>query len=1375
MPCAHLPDDRSFGPRVHPGCRSFDFTLYFEDVFLACLPSALLLLLAPSRIVALLQLPPAFSVESRLLYGKLVTLAVLLASQIAFLVLRTRTASLQTSASVAADSLAPAATVTACLLSVLSHQRSRRPSTLLSLHLSAAAVLGIARARTAWLSGAGAPAPAASTLALVSTAAALVLESVGSKKGAPRGGSPSPAGAAKRTAATPEQSSGFWARTCFSWLARTFYLGYSRVISLGDLPDLDPSLESRTLHEDLVAAWDKYDHQSRRSLLRACLRAYLPSFLSPVLPQLCLTVFTFAQPFLINATVGFVGQQDPDPNHGRGLIGAWALVYLGIAVSTSVFQYHNLRFKTRLRGGLIALIYQHAVHTREVDAGEITAVALMGTDVERLTGAMAMFHAVWASLLNIAVASWLLGLQLSLACLAPIVLVLVFISAMSRISVASKAAQMRWIEKIQERLRATAAMLGEMKAVKMLGLGQVMSSKIRHLREEEIATSKSFRKLLVATLVLSLSPINLAPVVTFGVHALISVFWRSGTLLPAQAFTSIALVSLLTAPAVNFMQLLPAVVQSLACFDRIQDFCNYGRNARTRDRRPRGPSPGRRQSQPGAAHPARGSPTADGAKGPSPSPSDHIASWRGQSLGWHRDKTVLHDLAVDIPRGAVTVVVGPVGSGKSTLLSAILGDLVPTSPRAAEKGRGEGGGTAYCSQAPWLENGTVRQNILGVSPHEQKWYDGVVSACVLEADLRALRKGDLTLVGSRGVNLSGGQKQRIALARAVYSRCKVVLLDDVFSAMDARTARHVSNRLLGPGGLLRKQHASVVVATHHHSVMALADNIIAIEGGRIREVGTPATLVSGRGYVAKLGLRLPRDGVVEEDAEIDTAEAPTNQPAELSDKSEEDETRHTDVRRKNGEKAVYAYYFSNAGWKAVALYGVSIVAWIFFSEFPTVWVKWWSEANAASPNRNIGYFMGVYALFGVLGTLAAALGAWAAFLDVVSNTALKLHADLLRTVLAAPFRFLAETDSGELLNRFSEDMQLLDMDLPFAMVNYTSTAVSVLAKLVILAVFSQYLGAALPLLGLVLYIVQRFYLQTSRQVRLLEIEAKAPLYAHFSSLVMVIGFGEVLARLIQTWTRLESSVGAVARVRRFVTETETEVSAGRPPPPVPDADPVLKGVTLSIDAGQHVAVAGRSGSGKTSLVMGLLQMMDVREGRIELDGVDVSTLAPAELRSRINVVSQDPFLVPGTVRVNVDPFGACSGDAEIARALERVGLWDLVQDQGGLDGDVDAGSWSAGQKQLLCLARAMVRRSKLLVLDEAMGSVDTKTESLMQEIVDTEFGDCTVLAVMHRLKHVSRYDRVALLGGGELLEFGEPASLISGRTRFAELYRMNED
>ncbi|KAK2051609.1 hypothetical protein LY76DRAFT_674197 [Colletotrichum caudatum] len=707
--------DRAFGPRVHTDCRSFDFTLQFEDVIFACLPSALFILLAPPIVAQLLRQPTAYPTRSGLLVGKLVATTILLAFQLAYLALRCQTLPFQTPASIAADVLTLVATLTVLLLSILNHQRSPRPSTLVSLYLSTSILLGIARVRTTWFLSLGGPLPAIATVVLVFTLGVLVLESIEVKKRTAASDTPS------RKHVTPEQSSGFWSKTCFLWLATTFHLGYSKLISLDDLPGLDSNMESCALHRNLAVAWNK------------C--TFLLPFLAPVIPRLFLTVFTFAQPFLINTTVTFVSIENPDVNYGRGIIGAWVLVYLGIA--------------------------------------------------------------------------------LSLACLAPIVLVLVFIATMSKISVASRTAQMLWIEKIQARLRVTSAMLGEMKSMKMLGLTDVMSTTIQRLRTNEINTSKSFRKLLVATLLLSLAPINLAPVVTFAVYVIISVFWKNETLLPAQAFASIALIGLLTTPVVMFIQLLPMVVQSSACFDRIQDFCNYGPRPATLHRQSSAFSSS--SSTDISLLPLT---TEGGSKPVGFSQQPHAISFRGNSFGWKKDQAVLHDLNVDIPQNAVTVVIGPVGSGKSSFLSAVLGELIPMSPTAAPAiGNGLGKvQAAYCAQSPWLENGTVRQNILGVALYDQKWYDAVISACGLEADLQALQKGEYTLVGSKGVNLSGGQKQRIALARAVYSRQKLIVLDDVFSGMDAHTAYHVSNRLFGSNGLLRRQNTTIIIATHSREI-----------------------------------------------------------------------------------------------------------------------------------------------------------------------------------------------------------------------------------------------------------------------------------------------------------------------------------------------------------------------------------------------------------------------------------------------------------------------------------------------------------------------------------------------------------------------------
>lgn len=150
---------------------------------------------------------------------------------------------------------------------------------------------------------------------------------------------------------------------------------------------------------------------------------------------------------------------------------------------------------------------------------------------------------------------------------------------------------------------------------------------------------------------------------------------------------------------------------------------------------------------------------------------------------------------------------------------------------------------------------------------------------------------------------------------------------------------------------------------------------------------------------------------------------------------------------------------------------------------------------------------------------------------------------------------------------------------------------------------------------------------------------------------------------------------------------------------------MLNGVSMQVQPGHHIAICGRTGSGKTSTILCLLQMITMRSGRVEIDGVDIAQLRAEDLRSRINVVPQDPLLMPGSVRFNVDPSKIVPQDAIIS-ALVRVRLWDTVHELGGIDQTMDTEAWSAGQRQLLCLARAIVRKSNLLLLDEATSRYD---------------------------------------------------------------------
>lgn len=1076
---------------------------------------------------------------------------------------------------------------------LLEHYHASRPLTTVSLFWSSMALLSVARVRTAWLIDPDAHVSAALVAFCVFLGAAMVLQLYCKPQMM----------TSRAPTASRESQSNFWDRVVFGWLVDTLKTGYNKVLSLEDLPMLDAKLRSERLHRDIQSTWKQPRARNRPSLIRASARQCVWSFASGIPPRLALTAFTFAQPFLVNTTVTYIGQTKADEAHGKALIGAWALVFLGLAVSNSVYSYQNARFMTRVRGSLLGLIYEHTLKTRAVDLGEITAVTVMGTDVERIYMGTRSIHLSWSAILDIGIATWLLEKQLGAACAAPIVITVLFMGIGASLSSKSNGAQRVWIEGVQDRLRVTTALLDDIKAVQMQGLSQVMKTLITELRQKEIKGSEKFRKLLTLNAALSISLLSLAPVSTFIVYAIIAIVSKQETLLSAQAFTSVSLVGLLATPVLIFIQSFPSVIQCKACFERIEQFCKYSANG-TDDY---GTAPDATDT----LEVALNTMMPEKSKRYGLNDMSDVFALTAQSFWWDGSKdAILRDVQLRVKRGEVTAIVGAVGSGKSTLLASLLGETISRTLIMGKRALPE---IAYCSQEPWLETVSVQQNIIGTASFDEKWYKTVVNSCGLCPDIATMPKGDQTVVSSKGLNLSGGQKQRIALARAVYSRRDIVLLDDVFSGMDANTVANVSQALLGKDGLLRQAGTSVVVATHNRDVMALADSVLSLEDGRVHTART-APALSGLDDLGSRDPPLP-DGVkVESMPNLDPVHNSMQpvfaRPHDAGNASDSDESR------RRGDLSVYSYYLKRSGYRIVALYVAVMVVGEFCTEFPTIWLKWWSEANETHPNERIGMYMGVYAAIGVVAALCSCYSIWVMAVNMISKSALALHADLLDTVIRAPFSYFTSTTTGSLTNRFGEDMELIGMALPLDMANYTSLAVSCLIKVIIMMVFGRYLGAAVPLLAMVLFVLQRFYLRTSRQIRLLGIEAKAPLYTAFLestagaatirafgwqrhyqerayrlidssqqpayyqlclqhwlefmldlvvaalsvtlvaivttwretfsagsvgvALVMIVGFNLSLKQLILSWTRLESSIGAVARIKQFVAHTDVE-------------------------------------------------------------------------------------------------------------------------------------------------------------------------------------------------------------------------------------------
>ncbi|KAG2384672.1 ABC transporter C family member 10 [Vigna angularis] len=212
----------------------------------------------------------------------------------------------------------------------------------------------------------------------------------------------------------------------------------------------------------------------------------------------------------------------------------------------------------------------------------------------------------------------------------------------------------------------------------------------------------------------------------------------------------------------------------------------------------------------------------------------------------------------------------------------------------------------------------------------------------------------------------------------------------------------------------------------------------------------------------------------------------------------------------------------------------------------------------------------------------------------------------------------------------------------------------------------------------------------------------------------------------------------------------------------PDGPLILHGITCTFKAGHKVGIVGRTGSGKSTLIGSLFRLVEPAGGKIVVDGIDISSIGLHDLRSRFGVIPQDPTLFNGTVRYNLDPLSQHS-DKEIWEVLGKCQLREVVQEkEEGLNSSVveDGSNWSMGQRQLFCLGRAILRSSKILVLDEATASIDNATDLILQKTIRTEFADCTVITVAHRIPTVMDCTVVLSISDGKLVEYDEPNTLM---------------
>ncbi|CAO1630357.1 unnamed protein product [Sympodiomycopsis kandeliae] len=866
-------------------------------------------------------------------------------------------------------------------------------------------------------------------------------------------------------------------------------------------------------------------------------------------------------------------------------------------------------------------------------------------------------------------------------------------------------------------------------------------------------------------------------------------------------------------------------------------------------------------------------------------------------------KGMLRDINVSFPPGKLSLIAGPTGSGKSSLLHAVLGELSRTSgtlklPKwPADAASRSVSGLSYASQAAYIEGGkSIKQNIIFNAPFEAARYQKVLHACALLDDLALFEEGDETRVSS--TTLSGGQQARIGLARAFYAPSHTVLLDDPLSAVDAHVQKHlIQNALTGELANGRR----ILLVTHQVGIMVpFAEYLVYMRDGRVQTVGAVHDLrVQGRLTGPLAEKRLGTSD--ESSSSASSSKTPSTSPESTSAQNDPGPTSKQSPER---PKAQLLYQLEKrregaVNWSFYRIYlaASSPALWFFIIALNVVlrlivvgeayWLKVWGEASGNSGRRSglVGnlppaqahedFYISIYGLIGVLliifGVAKTILFWWATL-----RASQKLYVRLLTSVLGATLRFFDTNPLGRILQRFNQDVSVMDSELPGSSINFLNNAMALTGYLATCAVIVPWflLPAALFFAWGPGYV--KGFLACTRDMQRIESTSTSPLYTVFASsmagIVTIRAFGaervkmdEMLtildvtqaqwwaictievwlsfrsqmlggiavfvvstlallgavsagsAGMVMTtaqlltqaayfltndWKHLSNNLNSIERISEYFELPKESLAQGRQPPAawpsssgsihieklrlsydesLPD---VLHDVTIDIGSGEKVGIVGRTGSGKTTLASALFRALEAKSGRIVIDGINIAELDVDTLRRRICIVPQSPVLFSGTVRANLDPFDERS-DAECAWALRRV----RVQVEGGLftpqetdedcvmtlrlDSAVAAGgsNFSAGEAQLLSLARALLRDARVVVLDEATSNTDSETDSAIQEAV-RGMRESTVITVAHRLQTVLDYDRVLVLSHGKVLEYDTPGNLLARKD--GEFRRMVE-
>ncbi|XP_051488018.1 multidrug resistance-associated protein 1 isoform X6 [Apus apus] len=1252
----------------------------------------------------------------------------------------------------------------------------------------------------------------------------------------------------------PEFSASFLSRITFWWITGLMVQGYRRPLEAKDLWSLNKEDKSEEVVPSLARNWAKEWAKTKRLL------------------------------------INFVNNKAAPNWQGYFYTG---LLFVCACLQTLILhQYFHICFVTgmRLKTAIVGVIYRKALvitnsARKTSTVGEI--VNLMSVDAQRFMDLATYINMIWSAPLQVILALYLLWQNLGPSVLAGVAVMILLVPINAVMAMKTKTYQVAQMKSKDNRIKLMNEILNGIKVLKLYAWELAFREKVLEIRQKELKVLKKSAYLAaMATFTWVCAPFLVA-LSTFAVYVTID---KNNILDAQKAFVSLALFNILRFPLNMLPMVISNIVEASVSLKRLRVFLSH------------------EELDPDSI-----------IRGPITEAEGSIVV-KNATFSWSKnDPPLLNSINFTVPEGSLIAVVGQVGCGKSSLLSALLGEMDKKEGYVVVKGS-----VAYVPQQAWVQNATLEDNIIFGREMNESRYKCVIEACALLPDIEILPTGDKTEIGEKGVNLSGGQKQRVSLARAVYCNADIYLFDDPLSAVDAHVGKHIFEKVIGPTGILKNK--TRVLVTHAINYLPQMDTILVMTDGKISEMGSYQELLKQDGAFAEFLRTYANAEQSMESSESDPSlegtvqplETDTNSPSgkegkpiengvlvseapgrlmhrQLSNSStysrdtgkSQHQSSTAELQKPLAEKNPWKLTEADTAktgrvkatvyWdymKAIGLFISFLSIFLFIcnhiaSLSSNYWLSLWTDDPVINGTQQYtSVRLGVYGALGI--SQGVAVFGYSMVVSIGGIFASRhLHLNLLHSVLRSPMSFFERTPSGNLVNRFSKEIDTIDSTIPPIIKMFMGSTFNVIGACIIILLATPIAAVIIPPLGLVYLFVQRFYVATSRQLKRLESVSRSPVYSHFNEtllgvsvirafeeqkrfikqndikvdenqkayypsivanrwlavrleyvgncIVLFAALFAVIARnklsaglvglsvsyslqitaylnwLVRMSSELETNIVAVERVKEYAEmekEAEWSIEQTAPASTWPeegkvefrgyglryreDLDLVLKNINVTINGGEKIGIVGRTGAGKSSLTLGLFRINEAAEGEIIIDGINIAKIGLHDLRFKITIIPQDPILFSGSLRMNLDPFDQHS-DEDIWRSLELAHLKNFVSSlPDKLNHECAEGgeNLSVGQRQLVCLARALLRKSKILVLDEATAAVDLETDKLIQSTIKSQFEECTVLTIAHRLNTIMDYTRVLVLDRGEVVECGSPDQLLQEKGIF---YNMAKD